>query len=369
MPVQSVDVCIVGGGMVGLAAAAFIHKRHPETTLEILDSQEIKAKDDGKSVVFSAASVSLLKSVNAWPAANTRPIRHIEVSFSGAPAELCLNDDNQVLGYGASHHAVHYQLLEQFNLTAPATVENIEESANGALISIRNKKTLRRLHAKLVIVSCQTALPEHFKKSFYNYRQAVIAGKACAKYWPDNCAFEKFTTRGLVTLVPRSDKEWPVGFIVCATTVAGGEINALPNDEFSAWLNDEFGGRFGLTTAVKRFVYAPRLYRVRPQAAGAVVCIGGGATLLHPVGAQALNLGLADADDLATHWEKGQLHAEKFSRRRLTAHNKAIAVTSLLALGARFRSRPFRLAYGLTASFLPLIPPLCRKRCLALIKP
>ena len=44
MPVQSVDVCIVGGGMVGLAAAAFIHQRRPETTLEILDSQEIKHK-------------------------------------------------------------------------------------------------------------------------------------------------------------------------------------------------------------------------------------------------------------------------------------------------------------------------------------
>ena len=73
MPVQSVDVCIVGGGMVGLAAAAFIHQRRPETTLEILDSQEIKAQDDGKSVVFSAASVSLLKSINAWPTANAAP--------------------------------------------------------------------------------------------------------------------------------------------------------------------------------------------------------------------------------------------------------------------------------------------------------
>ena len=86
-------------------------------------------------------------------------------------------------------------------------------------------------------------------------------------------------------------------------------------------------------------------------------------------GAQALNLGLSDADDLATHFAKDKWHAEKFSRRRLAAHDKAVAVTSLLALGARFRSRPFRLAYGLTASFLSLIPPLCGKRCPALIKP
>ena len=142
MPVQSVDVCIVGGGMVGLAAAAFIHQRRPETTLEILDSQEIKAQDDGKSVVFSAASVSLLKSINAWPTANARPIRHIEVSFSGAPAGLCLSDDNRVLGYGASHHAVQSRLLKQFDLTAPATAENIEECADGALISIRDKKNI-----------------------------------------------------------------------------------------------------------------------------------------------------------------------------------------------------------------------------------
>ena len=289
--------------------------------------------------------------------------------FPARRAGLCLSDDNRVLGYGASHHAVQSRLLKQFDLTAPATAENIEECADGALISIRDKKTLRHLCAKLVIVSCQTALPERFKKNFYNYRQAVIAGKASAEYWPEDYAFEKLTARGLVTLVPRTEKEWPVGFIVCATAVAGGEVNALPPVEFSAWLNDEFGGRFGLTTAAKRFVYAPRLYRVRPQAAGAVVCIGGGATLLHPAGAQALNLGLSDADDLATHFAKDKWHAEKFSRRRLAAHDKAVAVTSLLALGARFRSRPFRLAYGLTASFLSLIPPLCGKRCPALIKP
>ena len=171
MPVQSVDVCIVGGGMVGLAAAAFIHQRRPETTLEILDSQEIKAQDDGKSVVFSAASVSLLKSINAWPTANARPIRHIEVSFSGAPAGLCLSDDNRVLGYGASHHAVQSRLLKQFDLTAPATAENIEECADGALISIRDKKHCAICVQNWLLFPVKQPCPNDSKKTF------IIIGK------------------------------------------------------------------------------------------------------------------------------------------------------------------------------------------------
>ena len=356
----NVDICIVGGGIVGLAAAALIRRSRPEISIEIMESQAVQTREDGKSVVLSVDSATLLEEINAWPEDN-RPIKNADIAFSTAPGACQLEDGTNLLGYGVSHHAIYSRLLEQLNLNTETIVDSICEHADGTIVNISGDKP-RQVCAKLVIVSCQVSLPTYFKKRTYNYKQSIIATKARTTQWPEGYASEKFTARGIVALVPRADEEYPVGVIVCTTTAGVGELNALPDESFSAWLNDEFGGQFNLQTVGGRFVYAPSLYRVRPLAAGSIVCIGGGATLLHPVGAQGLNLGLADARALATliggndFTTAAKFPAEAFAQQRLSSHDKAVFITSFLALGARLRARPFRFVGGSALAALSMLP-------------
>ena len=111
-----------------------------------------------------------------------------------------------------------------------------------------------------------------------------------------------------------------------------------------------FRAAFGLRVVGKRAVYSPRLRHIRPLAAGREICIGAGATLLHPAGAQGLNLGIADARTFAECWRDNEMHTETgngnteirlagiartYRHRRRGAHLALITATSASHLQVR----------------------------------
>ena len=340
------DICVIGGGIAGLACAAFVKQLSPQTTVRILERADINAaEDDGKSVVFNDQSAKWLAEAGAWDE-NARPLHRVHAGFAGRSGAFDIAGELP-LGHGASHLRVRQLLAEKLKneLVAPAQVLSCEDGKTE--YQFKNKKESAR--PTMTVFACEAPfLPSAFRAREYNYRQAAITFAASAQTPPGDCAWEQFTPRGVVALVPRADENAPVGVVICAPTSRANEVSALSDEEMSQWLNNVFNNRFGLQATGKRATYAPRLRHIYPLASGATACIGAGATQLHPAGAQGLNLGIHDARAFAECWRdakdenknKAAAVSNAYRNRRRAAHITMITATSALALMARLTSIP-----------------------------
>ena len=375
------DICIIGGGIAGLSCAVFLRQLSPNAAVMVLERADIKAEineDDGKSVVFDAKSAKWLKSADCWDE-NARKITRVRAAFGdngdndnneGGKSSLDIGGEGAELGYGASHLQVRRKLAEklQESLITPAQVQDYD---NGKITYTIGKTKAKTIRTRMTIFACETPLlPPVFRACEYHYRQAALTLTATAKTPPGECAKEQFTSKGALALVPRADGK--VGIVLIASSASAAAVNAMADDELSKWLDGVFGRRFGLRVVGNRAVYSPRLRHIRPLAAGREICIGAGATLLHPAGAQGLNLGIADARTFAECWRDNEMHTETgngntetrlagiartYRHRRRGAHLALITATSAMAITAKLCTAPPIAKLGAKiARLIPAIP-------------
>ena len=460
------DVCVIGAGPVGLALAAALRLRNPAASVVVLDRGDARP-DDGKAVAFRPETRAFLKELGAWPE-REQPLRRAEVSFPSPFPPLHLraedgraeggrtedgraedgSDESPALAFIAPHDAVRDLLLAKVgDIVRPMSVLELRNGDDFAEAVCREttKPSSRRssvgthdsdapasgsgdgsdsgsgegfdkttIRAKAVVVACAFSnLPPGFGVvRDYDYGQCALTFSADADAFPPDTAFERFTSRGILTLVSRApalagmDKVdgadgtgrtdgtdgmngaervggvdgWGgmggrIGVVICAGSESGAEWNGLSDASLSLRIDNEFGGRFGLRAGGPRLAHAPRLRRIMPLARGRIFLAGQAATIVHPVGAQGLNLALRDANilsqmlsdslsglsepssgfpepssgfseptsapipipDLARHYTE--------SRRR--DHFTVATATHTLALLARRRMFPLRIAGGL----------------------
>ena len=444
------DVCVIGAGPVGLALAAALRLRNPAASVVVLDRGDARP-DDGKAVAFRPETRAFLKELGAWPE-REQPLRRAEVSFPSPFPPLHLraedgraedgSDNSPALAFIAPHDAVRDLLLAKVgDIVRPLSVLELRDGDDFAEAVCRatTKPSSRRssvgthdsdapasgsgdgsdsgsgegfdkttIRAKAVVVACAFSnLPSGFGVvRDYDYGQCALTFSADADDFPPDTAFERFTSRGILTLVSRApalagmDKVdgadgtggtdgtdgmngaervggvgGRIGVVICAGSESGAEWNGLSDASLSLRIDNEFGGRFGLRVSGPRLAHAPRLRRTMPLARGRIFLAGQAATIVHPVGAQGLNLALRDANilsqmlsdslsgfpepssgfpeptsasipipDLARHYTE--------SRRR--DHFTVATATHTLALLARRRMFPLRIAGGL---FCTLVSP------------
>lgn len=342
-------VCVIGGGISGLVFAA-LHRANGGEVL-VLEREDIgAAKEDGKSVVVNTAAAAVLEKAGA-NIQDAAPLSRARIQFQNAPGGITINGG--VLGFGIAHRAVRAQLAAGLgdSFRAPITVSSFapEKDAKVRVCYRTADDEEKTVIAAAVVVACAPPhLPPPFVVRELDYRQAVIGFAASAHNFPRELAVESFTRLGIVALVPRADGK--TGVIICAEAGAAGALSALPDDSLLAKINDCFGGEFGLHTASARFVYAPKARQVSPLSADNIALLGAGATILHPAGAQGLNLGIADAACLSELLRQDNSDIASafatYRRRRAPAHGGMLAATSILAAGGYLRFAPFRLVGG-----------------------
>ena len=405
----SADICVIGAGPVGLAFALALQKRSAGRRAVILDRGQARP-DDGKSVAFGPRSRAFLRELDAWPS-REKPIRRAKISFSvfpdltreGArggfrPLELRA-DGESALAYVASHQEVRAALFSQLREDArTGMVLGIRDAGDFAEVRFQESGgEIELLRAKLVVLACEFArMPAGFTIRDFDYGQCALALSGQAENtesegrerdgregwdgweggWEGETAYEHFSPDGLVTLVPRTGSA-DLGAVICASSAAGAKWGVLSDSALSSRIGGMFaGGGFGVRMFGARMAYAPHLRRVRPLGLGRIVCIGQGATTVHPIGAQGLNLALRDADSLAAMLSGSQLDEEsgraegvggvggvggrggwegvgaEHARRRGGDHFRTCAATHSLALLARRRGFPLRIAGGIFAALM-----------------
>ena len=350
------DVCVLGGGIVGLTFARLLQQQCPDWKITVLDGGN--EGEDGTSVVVNTAIADVLRSLAALPA-DSRPIKRVRLSFAGGGRQYI--EDGDVLGFGIAHKTVQTALAQGVKRITYRAAD-ISEEEESVIIRGENGECLR---ARALVVTCAVPfLPPAFRFKTLNYRQTILSFAATAEDCPDADAFQHFGENGVAVMVPRTDGN--VGVILCATPAAAGNINALPDSALSTHLHKEFQLR--LHPLGRRFAYCPRLVRATPLACRRIALIGQAATMLHPIGAQGLSMGVADAQHLAATLADDDIITalQTYARIRLSTHCKTATLTSTLALGVPLCARPFRLLGGALAAAFTL--PTSQKILLSLAK-
>lgn len=125
------------------------------------------------------------------------------------------------------------------------------------------------------------------------YGQHAVIGNLLPEKNPDNRAFERFTDRGSLALLPIADQRMGFVWTVSENDMQG--VLALNEAEFLEEIQAEFGYRLGAFSRVgTRVAYPLMLSKALRLVAGRSVLIGNSAHGLHPVSAQGFNLGLRD---------------------------------------------------------------------------
>ncbi|WP_368562784.1 2-octaprenyl-6-methoxyphenyl hydroxylase [Pseudoxanthomonas sp. UTMC 1351] len=363
--IESHDVLIVGGGLVGASLAIALDRLGLDVGLvEATPAGEMPAVFDQRNLSFAATTVNALTAlgVMAKLRAPAGPIRRIHISRQGDfgrvkldAAEYGRDSFGQVVVARDFGDALEARLDELSSLTRYRPARFVGFGAmedQQRQVRIVDTTGERTLHARLVVAADGTrsgvrealgiAADEH------DYRQTLFVARVRAERVPDGTAYERFCNDGPTALLPRGDRHFGV-----VHGVASEHVDAVTGLDDGAWLariQKIFGWRVGrLLSSGPRSTYPIARVVARRLHSERAVLLGNAAQTIHPIGAQGFNLGLRDALTLAEMVQRG---GDPGSAALLSAY---------AARRAEDRQRTLDFSDGLarlTANPAPLLRPL-----------
>ena len=305
---QSVDILIIGGGLIG--AALLLSLKELGYSALLVESKSFKetiSPDfDARSLALSPASVRILSTLGLWDHLKEHAtfIEMIHVSAQHHFGATRLQGDAQnPLGYVIEMHHINHALHQMLNtqqLLAPASLISLNKEQQEATIQSVNGKI--KIKAQLIVAAdgAESTVRQLCKipvKIKYYNQQAIVANVALARAH-QNKAFERFTTHGPLALLPMQDKK--MSLVWALPPEQCNDLLALNDNEFLKKLQNEFGYRLGRMTKIgKRVSFPLKQVITKELTQWPLVFVGNAAQTLHPVAAHGFNLGLRDVATLA----------------------------------------------------------------------
>ncbi|TAN08673.1 MAG: 2-octaprenyl-6-methoxyphenyl hydroxylase [Rhodanobacteraceae bacterium] len=314
---DSVEILIVGGGLVGTSLALALDATGIDVALVEAAPPRAPslpaAEDNDRNLVLARASVNALRALGVWPhlAAMAGTIRRLEVSRAGefgrfrvAAADAGVDALGRVVPGRVLAAALEARLHEcrHVQRLAPARLLSLAPVATGWRAVVLADGAECTLDARLVVgadgshslVRAQIGIAARK----HDYAQSLfVCTVGCGREVPD-CAFERFTDAGPVALLPLPHGRR--GLVLTVTADQHEAVAVMDDAAFVALAQQRCGWKLGaLTRPGKRFAH--RIQRVLADALTAprAVLVGNAAQTVHPIGAQGFNLGLRDALTLA----------------------------------------------------------------------
>lgn len=327
---QSFDVVIAGGGMVGLALAcslsgsglriAVLESRQPdESPLPAIPGVRVSA--------INAASERLLQYIGAWEgivAQRANPYQGMEVWDRDSFGKIAFRSDE----YGFSHlghiienqviHRALWQRAEQLGdveLLAPAQLKNVAWGENEAFINLEDG---RMLTARLVVGAdgAHSWLRQHadIPLTFWDYRHHALVATVRTDEMHQSVARQVFHGEGILAFLPLADAH--LSSIVWSVAPEEAErLAALSAAEFNKVLSSTFDLRLGVCEVVSERQTFPLTGRyARSFAAQRLALIGDAAHTVHPLAGQGVNLGFMDVAELASEIKRLQREGKDFGQ-------------------------------------------------------
>ncbi len=309
---QTTDIVIVGGGMVGSCLALALAKLSLRVTLiEPFEPVDEQAPGfDARAIALSRASAKILNSLDLWQPLkdHVTPIKDIHVSDKGRSGICRLNADEAnipAMGYVvelASTGKVLHEALQQSELTllCPARVTGITRTDEHWSLTLEHKGEAMSLDAPVVIAAdgANSSIREMLGVEVVEkpYHQTAIISTLQTQLPHNHQAFERFTDKGPVAMLPLSDDR--ISLVWMLPPEEASEQVAASDEAFLAALQESFGYRLGRLIRVgQRYSYPLVLKQTNAHPDG-LFFIGNAAQSLHPIAGQGFNLGLRDVADL-----------------------------------------------------------------------
>jgi 2-octaprenyl-6-methoxyphenol hydroxylase len=311
---ETLDVLIVGGGLVGASLAIALDGAGLVVALaEAVPARvDLQPSYDERNLALARASVNALESLGVLDAiAPLAPIRRIHVSRRGDfgaarldAAELGLPAFGAVIPARELGNALLRRLdaCRELQRIAPAQAVAIDMGMDAVVVDVRCGEATRRLRTRLLVGADGS---ESFVRGAigigaqrHDYGQSAFVTTLTVERPLDGLAYERFTDSGPVALLPLGERR--AGLVLSVPTERAGDIAALDDEAFIAFVHERFGWRAGrFSRPGRRKPYPLARVLAEHTSAPRSVLVGNAAQTVHPLGAQGFNLGLRDALVLA----------------------------------------------------------------------
>ncbi|HUR88163.1 MAG TPA: FAD-dependent monooxygenase [Ramlibacter sp.] len=281
------DVCIRGAGIVGRTLALLLARERMRVGLVRGPATAAGANSDVRAYALNLASKELLDHVRAWPdEAHATPVRRMEV-HGDAGGELSFRAEDEAVAALAWIVDVGALLarLEDALRFAPQ-VEWID-APQPAQLTVVTEGRASATRCEYGVTFDAVPYPQH----------AIAARLSCERPH-DNVARQWFAHGEILALLPLGGSE--VALVWSVAESRAPSLLSLDAGAFAAQVGEACHSALGkMQLASERAAWPLQLARADRWCGAGWVLAGDAAHTVHPLAGQGLNLGLADAEELA----------------------------------------------------------------------
>lgn len=305
------DAVVVGGGMVGAAAALGLARAGLSVALlehEAPDTFDPQSPPDLRISAIGCTSVGLLKQLDAWPAVlqmRSAPYRRLEtwewessrVAFDAATLglpELGFMVENRILQL-----ALWQQLSQCENLTlyCPTRLQAMHRADNQWQVTLSSSETIQ---ARLVVgadgAHSQVRKLAAIGTSGWQYRQSCMLITVETDQPQQDVTWQQFLPSGPRAFLPLYD-QWAT-LVWYDSPQRIRQLQALPMAQLEQEIAVAFPSRLGTVKAHAAGSFPLVRRHAQRYVQSGLVLLGDAAHTINPLAGQGVNLGYRDVDAL-----------------------------------------------------------------------
>lgn len=334
---HQVEIAIIGGGMVGAAAALALADTGFDVA--VVEKVELPALAtvqpcETRASALTPASQQFLSRLKVWEVLQpyTHPFTSMRVSSEDVATPVVFSAQEvgaDALGWLVPNRAVQAALWsalrEKVTLFSQRKVAAIQPLEQGAIVTLDDGT---QLHAKLVIgadgAHSKVRQLAHIPMDAHEYGQAAIVGCVRTEKPHQDACWQHYTATGPVAFLAMQHGISSLAWYVPEARLP--ELLALDDDAFCKALTEASQGLLGQVTWAGPRAGFPLVRRhAQSYSKGPVVLVGDAAHTVHPQAGQGVNLGFLDVIALVETlqearaadipwWHEAVLH--RYGRRR-----------------------------------------------------